>query len=167
MKRRLINWLTFLTFILTSTGVAIFFLFFYYGRGLPDYDFLHNYEPFTINRIKTNNGDVLREFSHERRITIPLDEIPPMVVNSFLAAEDKNFFYHCGLDIQGILRAVIANSTQGSWSTRPLGGSTITQQVAKNFLIGNDRSFERKAKEARGSDYVLAPRIRINKRAYS
>jgi penicillin-binding protein 1A len=148
MKRRLINWLTFLTFILTSTGVAIFFLFFYYGRGLPDYDFLHNYEPFTINRIKTNNGDVLREFSHERRITIPLDEIPPMVVNSFLAAEDKNFFYHCGLDIQGILRAVIANSTQGSWSTRPLGGSTITQQVAKNFLIGNDRSFERKAKEA-------------------
>jgi len=148
MKRLLINWLTTLTFLLTSGGIAVFLLFFYYGRGLPDYDFLHNYEPVTINRIQSHDGETLREFSQERRICVPLGEMPPMVINAFLAAEDKNFFYHCGLDLQGIMRAIVSNSTQGSWLSRPLGGSTITQQVAKNFLIGNERSFERKAKEA-------------------
>ncbi len=148
MMRRLINWLTVLTFLFTSAGVAVFFLFFYYGRGLPDYDFLHSYEPLTINHIKASDGQILREFSQERRIYIPLDHIPPMVINSFLVAEDKNFFYHYGLDIQGIIRAIVSNSAQGSWLSRPLGGSTITQQVAKNFLVGNERSFERKAKEA-------------------
>ncbi len=148
MIRRLINWLTILTFLLTSTGVAIFFLFFYYGRDLPDYDFLHNYEPFSLNRIHAANGQTLREFSQERRIYSPLDKIPPMVINSFLVAEDKNFYYHCGLDIHAIVRAIVSNSTQGAWYARPLGGSTITQQVAKNFLVGNDRSLERKAKEA-------------------
>ncbi len=148
MKRLLINWLTILTFLLTSGGITLFLLFFYYGRGLPDYDFLHNYEPVTVNRIQSNDGETLREFSQEDRICVSLDQIPPMVINAFLAAEDKNFFYHCGLDVQSIMRAVVSNSTQGSWSSRPLGGSTITQQVAKNFLIGNERSFERKAKEA-------------------
>lgn len=148
MMRRLINWLTILTFLLTSTGVTIFFLFFYYGRGLPDYDFLHSYEPFSLNRIHAADGQTLREFSHERRIYSTLDKIPPIVINSFLVAEDKNFYYHCGLDIPAIARAVVSNSTQGAWYARPLGGSTITQQVAKNFLVGNDRSFERKAKEA-------------------
>jgi len=148
MMRRLINWLTILTFLLTSTGVAIFFMFFYYGRGLPDYDFLHNYEPFSVNRIHAANGEMLREFSYERRIWSSIDKIPPMVINSFLVAEDKNFYYHCGLDIPAIVRAIVSNSTQGAWYARPLGGSTITQQVAKNFLVGNDRSFERKAKEA-------------------
>lgn len=148
MKRRLITWLTILTFLITSGSIAVFLLFFYYGRGLPDYDFLHNFEPITINCIKSSDGETLREFSYERRMSVPLDQIPTMVINSFLAAEDKNFFYHCGLDIQSIIRAIVSNSTQGSWSSRPLGGSTITQQVAKNFLVGNDRSFERKAKEA-------------------
>jgi penicillin-binding protein 1A len=148
MKRRLLTWLTILTFLITSGSITLFFLFFYYGRGLPDYEFLHNYEPVTINRIKSSDGETLKEFSNERRISVPLDQIPTMVVNSFLAAEDKNFYYHCGLDIQGIVRAIVSNSTHGSWSSRPLGGSTITQQVAKNFLIGNERSFERKAKEA-------------------
>ena len=148
MMRRLLNWLTMLTFLFTSTGVAIFFMFFYYGRGLPDYDFLHSYEPPTINRIEASNGDTLREFSKERRIYVPLDQIPSIVINSFLAAEDKNFFYHCGLDINGIARAFVSNSTQGSWLSRPLGGSTITQQVAKNFLVGSERSFDRKVKEA-------------------
>ncbi|MCE3230542.1 MAG: penicillin-binding protein [Alphaproteobacteria bacterium] len=148
MMRRLINWLTMLTFLFTSAGVAVFFLFFYYGRGLPDYDFLHNYEPIAVNQIQASNGQTLREFSQERRVYAPLDLIPSLVITAFLVAEDKNFFYHCGLDIQGIIRAIISNSTQGSWLSRPLGGSTITQQVAKNFLIGNERSFERKAKEA-------------------
>lgn len=148
MMRRLINWLTMLAFLFTSTGVAIFFLFFYYGRGLPDYEFLHSFEPCTVNRIEAANGEILRQFSQERRVYVPLDHVPPMVINSFLVAEDKNFFYHCGLDIHGIIRAIVSNSTQGSWLSRPLGGSTITQQVAKNFLVGNERSFERKAKEA-------------------
>jgi penicillin-binding protein 1A len=148
MIRRLINWLTILTFLFTSAGIAAFFLFFYYGRGLPDYDFLESYEPLTVNQIKASNGEILREFSHERRFYIPLDQIPDMVITSFLVAEDKNFFYHCGLDLQGIMRAIVSNSTQGSWLSRPLGGSTITQQVAKNFLVGNERSLERKVKEA-------------------
>jgi len=148
MIRCLIRWLTVLAFLFTSTGIALFFLFFYYGRGLPDYDFLHSYEPLAVNQIKASDGQVLREFSQERRIYVPLDMIPSMVVNSFLVAEDKNFFYHFGLDAPGIMRAIISNSTQGSWLSRPLGGSTITQQVAKNFLVGKERSFERKAKEA-------------------
>lgn len=148
MMRRLVRWLTMLAFLFTCAGIALFFFFFYYGRGLPDYDFLHSYEPLTVNQIKASDGQILREFSQERRVYVPLDMIPPMVINSFLVAEDKNFFYHCGLDVQSILRAIISNSAQGSWLSRPLGGSTITQQVAKNFLVGKERSFERKAKEA-------------------
>lgn len=146
--RFLIRWFTGLAFLVTSVGLCVFFLFFYYGRGLPDYSFLHHYEPCAINQIQASNGQILREFSQERRIYTPLHLIPSMVINSFLVAEDKNFFYHCGLDIEGIIRAVISNSTQGSWFSKPLGGSTITQQVAKNFLVGNKRSFERKANEA-------------------
>ena len=148
MAQRFINWLTVLTFFMTSIGTVFFFVFFYYGRGLPDYGYLHTYEPMALNRIGTATGETLRIFAQERRIFVPLAKIPARVVNSFLLAEDKHFYYHCGLDIQGILRAVVTNSTQGAWSTRPLGGSTITQQVAKNFLVGNERSFDRKAKEA-------------------
>jgi len=148
MMKRLVKWLTMLTFLLTSGSVAVFFLFFYYGRGLPEYDFLLNYEPPTINRIQAANGLTVKEFARERRIYISIDQIPAMVINSFLVAEDKNFYYHCGLDIHSIIRAIVSNSAQGSWYSRPLGGSTITQQVAKNFLVGNKQSFERKAKEA-------------------
>ena len=148
MMRRLIHCLTTVTFLLASTGAILFFLFFYYGRGLPDYEYLHHYEPPTLSQITDAKGKVLYEFSQERRIYVSIDKIPSLVVNSFLVAEDKNFYYHCGLDINGILRAALTNSASGSWATRPLGGSSITQQVAKNFLIGNERSFERKVKEA-------------------
>jgi len=148
MVRRLIQFLTVMTFLVASTGITVFFLFFYYGRGLPDYEFLHHYEPPALSRIQARDDQILREFALERRIYASLDEIPPMLVTSFLAAEDKNFYYHCGLDLQGIIRAIVSNSAQGSWFSRPLGGSTITQQVAKNFLVGNERSFDRKAKEA-------------------
>lgn len=148
MTQRLMSWLTLVTFLFTTAGVVAFFLFFYYGRGLPDYGFLHNYEPLAVNSLKDSQGQTLQEFSEERRIYVPLDMVPPLLVTSFLVAEDKNFYYHCGLDLHGILRAVVSNSLQGAWLSRPLGGSTITQQVAKNFLIGNERSFERKIKEA-------------------
>src|SRR3954469_17380385 len=116
MIRRLVHCLTILAFLVSSIGVAVFFLFFYYGRGLPDYDFLLNYEPPALNRIQSKDGETLREFALERRIYATLDEMPLMLITSFLAAEDKNFYYHCGLDVQSILRAIVSNSTQGSWS---------------------------------------------------
>lgn len=148
MTQRFVHWFTAVAFLVTSGVVLLFLLFFYYGRGLPDYEFLHHYEPVALNRVYASDSQILREFAQERRIYARLHKIPTMLINSFLVAEDKNFYTHCGLDIPAIVRAIVSNSTQGSWHSRPLGGSTITQQVAKNFLVGNAPSFKRKIEEA-------------------
>src|SRR5262249_18677763 len=100
-------------------------------------------------------GDLIAEFARERRIYVPYTAIPPIVIEAFISAEDKNFYQHGGLDIQGILRAAVTNLSKAqSGSSRMVGASTITQQVAKNFLLSSDQTMERKLKEA-----ILAIRI--------
>ncbi len=123
----------------------------YYGRDLPDYSQLKKYEPPIVTRIYAGDGRLLAEYAQEKRVFVPVDSMPDLVKNAFLAAEDQNFYTHPGVDITAIARAVITNFTGGG---RLVGASTITQQVAKNFLLTNERSYERKIKEA-----ILATRM--------
>ncbi len=134
--------------------VALAWLFWFYGRDLPDYRVLARYEPPTVTRIYAGDGSLLAEYAREKRIFVPIDAIPERVKQAFIAAEDKNFYQHFGLDPMGILRAFWQNLDRVRRGLRPVGGSTITQQVAKNFLLSNEVSLERKIKEA-----ILAVRI--------
>ncbi|GER03451.1 penicillin-binding protein 1A [Iodidimonas nitroreducens] len=125
-----------------------------YGRDLPDYRQLADYEPPVMTRVHAGDGSVLAEFATEKRLFIPIEVIPKRVVHAFLSAEDKNFYQHPGLDFMGIARAMVMNVRNVFVGRRPVGASTITQQVAKNFLLTNEVSYERKIKEA-----ILAFRI--------
>jgi len=131
----------------------------YFSSGLPDYKKLANYQPPVSSRVYANNGKLLAEYAVEKRLFIPYDFIPKKLINSFLSAEDKNFFSHPGIDAKGIIRAVINNFKNIADGKRLEGASTITQQVAKNFLLTNEMSLKRKIKEA-----ILAFRI---EKAYS
>jgi penicillin-binding protein 1A len=148
--------------------VVIFFiaiLFFalstlwYFSIGLPDYKKLSNYQPPISSRVYSANGKLIAEYALQKRLFVPYDSIPDKVVNSFLSAEDKNFFSHPGVDAKGILRAFVKNLKNLTQNKRLEGASTITQQVAKNFLLTNEVSVKRKIKEA-----ILAFRI---ERAYT
>ena len=143
--------------------LSILFLLFsalwYFSSGLPDYKKLETYEPPVSSRVYSNNGELIAEYAIEKRLFIPYDAVPKIVINAFLSAEDKNFFNHPGIDPQGIIRAVINNFKNIVNDKRLEGASTITQQVAKNFLLTNEVSFKRKIKEA-----ILAFRI---EKAYS
>ena len=125
-----------------------------YSNKLPDYKFLKNYKPPVSSKLYAGNGELVIDFSSEKRIFIPFNSIPKKVIQSFLAAEDKNFFKHPGVDAKGVLRAVYNNFFNIISSKRLEGASTITQQVAKNFLLTNEISLDRKIKEA-----ILAFRI--------
>tara|TARA_X000001036_G_scaffold143327_1_gene136175 strand:+ start:2153 stop:4501 length:2349 start_codon:yes stop_codon:yes gene_type:complete len=144
-------------------GVACLFFAFstlwYFSIGLPDYKKLSNYQPPISSRVYSNDGKLIAEYALEKRLFIPFDSVPKKVINSFLSAEDKNFFNHPGVDAKGIIRALIKNLKNISQNKRLEGASTITQQVAKNFLLTNEVSLNRKIKEA-----ILAFRI---ERAYS
>ena len=131
----------------------------YFSSGLPDYKKLENYEPPVSSRVYANNGDLIAEYAIEKRLFIPYGSIPKSVINAFLSAEDKNFFDHPGIDPKGIIRAIINNFKNIVNDKRLEGASTITQQVAKNFLLTNEVSLKRKIKEA-----ILAFRI---EKAYS
>ena len=133
---------------------GIITILWYYSNDLPDYKFLKNYKPPISSKLYSNDGQLLSEFSSEKRIFVPFNTIPDLVVNSFLSAEDKNFFKHPGVDAKGVLRAIINNVSNILSSRRLEGASTITQQVAKNFLLSNEVSIDRKLKEA-----ILAFRI--------
>ena len=124
----------------------------YFQRDLPDDAALKNYEPPVMTRVHAGDGSLLGEYSHERRLYLPSSAIPPLVKQAFISAEDKNFYTHNGIDLEGIARAILANL-----SGNRQGASTITQQVAKNFLLGNEKSLNRKAREA-----LLALRIEKN-----
>src|SRR5580700_1954381 len=115
-----------------------------YEQDLPDYTLLQNYEPPVMTRVHAEDGSLLAEYSHERRLYLPSSAIPPLVKEAFISAEDKNFYIHRGFDPEGILRAGFV-FLQGS--KRVQGASTITQQVAKNFLLNNERTFDRKIRE--------------------
>ena len=125
-----------------------------FSNNLPDYKFLINYKPAVSSKVYAGEGQLVSDFSSEKRIFVPFEAIPNKVINSFLSAEDKNFFSHPGVDARGVLRAVINNISNVVASKRLEGASTITQQVAKNFLLTNEVSFNRKLKEA-----ILAFRI--------
>ena len=132
----------------------LFSAFWYFSAGLPDYKKLSNYEPSVLSRVYTENGELIAEYAIEKRLFIPYDSIPEKVINAFLSAEDKNFFSHPGVDAKGVTRAVIKNIKNIVSNKRLEGASTITQQVAKNFLLTNEVSLKRKIKEA-----ILAFRI--------
>ena len=146
-------------------AVIIFLLFlafsalWYFSTGLPDYKKLESYEPPVSSRVYASNGELVAEYALEKRLFIPYDSIPKKILNAFLSAEDKNFFTHPGIDAKGIVRAVIKNLKNIVNDKRLEGASTITQQVAKNFLLTNEVSYKRKIKEA-----ILAFRI---EKAYS
>ncbi len=118
------------------------------NQDLPDYTKLANYEPPVMTRVHAGDGELIGEFARERRLYVPISAIPPRVVEAFLAAEDKNFYSHGGVDATGIMRAVIDNVFNVLNDRRLVGASTITQQVAKNFLLTSDVTFDRKLKEA-------------------
>ena len=125
-----------------------------YSNKLPDYKYLESYKPPVSSKLYSGNGILVSDFSSEKRIFVPYDAISQTVINSFLSAEDKNFFDHPGVDAKGVIRAVKNNIFNIVNSKRLEGASTITQQVAKNFLLNNEVSIDRKIKEA-----ILAFRI--------
>ena len=125
-----------------------------FSNNLPDYKFLKNYKPAVSSKVYSGEGELVNDFSSEKRIFVPYNAISEKVINSFLSAEDKNFFSHPGVDARGVLRAIVNNVSNILASKRLEGASTITQQVAKNFLLTNEVSFNRKIKEA-----ILAFRI--------
>src|SRR5271169_6831017 len=126
----------------------------YFGRDLPDYQQLAHYQPPIMTRVQAGDGRLLAEYATERRIFVPIQAIPKPVINAFLSAEDKNFYNHHGVEPVSILRAAITDVSRFRANRRPVGASTITQQVAKNMLLSNEISIERKVKEI-----LLATRI--------
>ncbi|MDC6469062.1 transglycosylase domain-containing protein, partial [Candidatus Pelagibacter sp.] len=125
-----------------------------FSNNLPDYKFLKSYKPPVSSKVYSGDGELVNDFSTEKRIFVPYAAISQKVINSFLSAEDKNFYSHPGVDAKGVLRAIIKNISNIVSSRRLEGASTITQQVAKNFLLTNEVSLNRKIKEA-----ILAFRI--------
>ena len=146
--------LIFLTSGVLFSFAVIIGILWVYSNKLPDYKFLKMYKPAVSSKLYSGGGELVSDFSSEKRIFVPHDSIPKIVINSFLSAEDKNFFYHPGVDVKGIVRATINNVSNIIYSKRLEGASTITQQVAKNFLLTNEVSINRKIKEA-----ILAFRI--------
>ena len=138
--------------LLSLTGILI--VLWTFSNSIPDYKFLENYKPPVSSKMYSGKGVLVADFSKEKRIFVPYNAIPKNVINSFLSAEDKNFFSHPGVDAKGVMRAIINNIQNVLTSKRLEGASTITQQVAKNFLLTNEVSINRKIKEA-----ILAFRI--------
>tara|TARA_A100001011_G_scaffold399112_1_gene506293 strand:- start:361 stop:2697 length:2337 start_codon:yes stop_codon:yes gene_type:complete len=149
-KNTIIGILTLILLII----ISILCVLWSYSNKIPDYKFLKNYKPPVSSKVYSGNGELVADFSKEKRIFVPYNSIPKTVINSFLSAEDKNFFSHPGVDAKGVLRAIINNFKNIISSKRLEGASTITQQVAKNFLLSNEVSLNRKIKEA-----ILAFRI--------
>ena len=140
--------------ILLLLGLSILSILWSFSNNLPDYKFLINYKPPVSSKVYSGEGELVSDFSSEKRIFVPYNAIPVKVVNAFLSAEDKNFFSHPGVDAKGVIRAIINNVSNYLSSKRLEGASTITQQVAKNFLLSNEVTLNRKLKEA-----ILAFRI--------
>lgn len=149
MIRKFFFWLIGLGFTGGVLAVAaVLGAFWYYGQGVPDHSQLASYQPPTVTRVHAGDGRLLAEFAVEERFAVPISAIPKRVVAAFLSAEDKSFYQHPGIDLPSIAAAAIKNVTLVVRGRRPVGASTITQQVAKNFLLTNEVSIERKIKEA-------------------
>src|SRR5262249_29673248 len=135
-----------IVFLVAVTGAAG--LLWHYSKDLPDYSQLQDYEPAVMTRVHAADGRLLAEKAKVGRPYLPIQAIPKQVINAFVAAEDKNFYEHNGIDFSGIARAATVYIQQYGSGRRPQGASTITQQVAKNFLLTNELSLGRKVKEA-------------------
>ncbi|MCE2510703.1 MAG: penicillin-binding protein 1A [Alphaproteobacteria bacterium] len=154
MLRTIFNLLVIAAFVAFLGFAVALGIFFYFGRGLPDYQQLADYEPPTVTRFYAGDGRLLAEYAVEKRVFVPVEAIPKRVIKAVLAAEDKNFYDHPGVDVLSVVRALVDNLSHLGQNRRPQGASTITQQVAKNFLLTNELSLDRKIKEA-----ILAFRI--------
>ena len=159
-KKILRIFLNILFWCFTAAIAAVAALVLIYGNDLPDYKNLATYAPPVATRLYAADGSLLIEYAEERRVFIDYDDMPPQLVNAFIAAEDQNFWTHPGIDIQGIIRAATNNAMRMmGYNARFSGASTITQQVAKNFFLSSERTISRKIKEA-----ILALRL---ERAFS
>src|SRR2546421_2760065 len=146
---RFLGWIFAVGTVVFLVGVAgAAGLFWHFSKDWPDYPKLRHYNPPVMTRVHASDGALVAEYARERRLYLPIQAIPKLVLNAFIAAEDKSFYEHGGLDFQGIARAGLLLVQNYGTGRRPQGASTITQQVAKNFLLTNEASFERKIKEA-------------------
>lgn len=146
---RLIASLISLGFIGLIAGiVAIAGVLHYFAQDLPDYKTLKDYQPPIVTRAYASDGRLLAEFATEKRVYVPVNVVPKMLINAFLSAEDKNFYKHSGVDPFSIVRSLVTNFKNIGSGRRPVGASTITQQVARNFFLTNEVSYARKIKEA-------------------
>ncbi len=136
------------TVVLIAVIVAGVYVVWGASKELPDYEKLANYEPPVMTRVHAGNGALLAEYARERRLYVPINAIPAPLIQAFISAEDKNFYEHSGVDSQGLARAIVTNIKNLGTGRRLVGASTITQQVAKNFLLSSERTFDRKLKEA-------------------
>jgi penicillin-binding protein 1A len=132
--------------LLVAAGVA--YMAWKYSQDLPDHAQLQNYEPLVMTRVHAGDGSLLAEYARERRLYLPIQAMPRLMISAYLSAEDKNFYSHKGIDPEGIARAVVTNFRNRGASSRQQGASTITQQVAKNFLLTGEQTYERKIREA-------------------
>jgi penicillin-binding protein 1A len=159
LLRRLLVWLGRLALTglvcLIAAAAVVAYVFHQYGKDLPDYQQLADYAPPMATRVYAGDGRLLAEYARQNRVFVPIEAIPDRVKDAFIAAEDKSFYDNMGIDPVGIVRATIENIWRLGSDRRPLGASTITQQVAKNFLLSDELSLSRKIKEA-----ILA--IRMN-----
>lgn len=140
--------LTWIVCLFSLSVMCALFLLIKFGRDLPDYYKLKDYHPPVITHLYNRMGEPLFEFATERRVYVHLSDLPSKLTRAFLSAEDKNFYKHGGIDLKSLVKALALNTLQNRWSTHPVGGSTITQQIAKILLVGNYRSLSRKIKEA-------------------
>lgn len=149
----LFSFFLFLAIVGAAGGV---YLMWEYGKTLPEHRQLAKYDPPTVTRVHAGDGRLIAEYALERRVFVPVAAMPRHIISAFIAAEDKNFYHHPGVDFVALGRAVVTNAINivSRRTRRPVGASTITQQVAKNFLLSNELSIERKIKEA-----ILAFRI--------
>ena len=135
MMRIISNLVSLAFFCCFVVFVIAFAIMVHFSVGLPDYKQLADYRPLVTSRLYANDGSLMAEYANEKRSFVSVESIPPLVINAFLAAEDKNFYEHGGIDFMGLARAMIINVKNIGSGRRPMGASTITQQVAKNFLL--------------------------------
>ena len=133
-------------FLLVAAGVVWYISDI--SEDLPDYEVLESYAPPVTTRVHSSDGELMAEYARQRRLFLPIQAIPDRVKAAFISAEDKNFYSHTGVDFTGLARAIVVNVQNYGSGRRPVGASTITQQVAKNFLLTSEQRIERKIKEA-------------------
>ncbi len=146
--------LSFVLFLLVVGALGVAALVSHYSQDLPDYAYLKDYQPSTLSRIYADDGRMMAVVAEEQRLFVPIEAIPPRLINAFLSAEDSDFYHHGGIDYMGIARAGIVDVMNLGRDKHPMGASTITQQVAKNMLLSNEVSIDRKIREA-----ILATRL--------